>query len=37
MGIKSVNSIVEKYDGVMDFEINETFSVYVNIAIDDAD
>jgi len=33
IGIKSVNSVVEKYDGVIDFEINDTFSVFVNIAI----
>ncbi len=34
MGIKSVNSIVDKYSGIIDFEINETFSVYVNIVKD---
>lgn len=33
IGIKSVNSIVEKYDGVIDFEINNIFSVFINIVV----
>lgn len=31
LGIKSVNSIVEKYDGLIDFEIGNVFTVMVNI------
>ena len=33
IGIKSINSIVEKYDGVIDFEINNIFSVFINIVV----
>ncbi len=31
IGIKSVNSIVDKYNGVIDFEINDVFEVFINI------
>ncbi len=33
IGIKSINSIVDKYGGIVDFEINDIFEVLVNIAI----
>ncbi len=33
IGIKSINSIVDKYGGVIDFEINDIFEVLVNIAV----